>query len=45
MQERKVNKIGLYSEQMLQKYGGDVASGAEDKNGRGEDLLHIEHSG
>ncbi|KAK5229766.1 hypothetical protein LTR72_001298 [Exophiala xenobiotica] len=45
MRERKVNKIGLYSEQMLQKYGGDVASGAEDKNGRGEDLLHIEHSG
>jgi hypothetical protein len=45
MQERKVNKIGLYSEQLLQKYGGDVASGSEGKNGRGEDLVHIEHSG
>ncbi|KIW57351.1 hypothetical protein, variant 2 [Exophiala xenobiotica] len=45
MQERKVNKIGLYAEQMLQKYGGDVAWGAEGKVDRGEDLMHIEHSG
>jgi len=48
MQERKGNKIGLYAEQMLRKYGHDldqdVGGEDEDEDGSGRPFMHIEHS-
>jgi hypothetical protein len=43
MQERKGNKIGLYAEQMLVKYGSE----SEDNSEKGEKdaaFMHVEHS-
>jgi hypothetical protein len=44
MQEKNANKIGLYAEQLLQRYGNDVGKdvGEKDKSG---DLLHIDDQG
>lgn len=44
MQERKGNKIGLYAEQMLQKYGGNANTAGEAKPNTDGDFMHIEHS-
>lgn len=44
MQEKKGNKIGLYAEQMLQRYGSDAGKGTGEKE-NGGNFMHIEHSG
>ncbi|KAJ9612384.1 hypothetical protein H2200_003981 [Cladophialophora chaetospira] len=43
MQERKENKIGLYAEQLLQRYGTEAGKGTGEKDNTG-DLLHMEDS-
>ncbi|KIX10193.1 uncharacterized protein Z518_01274 [Rhinocladiella mackenziei CBS 650.93] len=43
MQERKGNKIGLYAEQMLQRYGSERGKGMREKDDGGS-FMHIEHS-
>lgn len=40
MQERRANRIGLYAEQMLQKYGGDIDKSEETTDGG--NFTHVE---
>jgi hypothetical protein len=44
MQERKGNKIGMYAEQMLQKYGNEAGEETQEKIDDGP-VMHVEHSG
>ena len=41
MQEKNQNKIGLYAEKLLQRYGSDGGRDMGDKD-QGDDLLHLE---